>query len=313
MPPGYRKRLTDNQVALARDLMRPDPNDRRVARAQTYYARFIGSRAGRSIAPGLEAHHIVPICLGGADHPSNLVYLTPKEHAHAHLVLWKAYPKSTSIVHAAVLMNFKDGRQLPSNIAASLRTANSKASRAIADDPDRYNAYRDAQLQGMAKPGVVDKIVAGNTKKWADPEFRAKNSEGVQSSRDSMFHERFVVFAEFLRKNNRRPTKRGVGKSEFNLYVWAQNNKVRRPIIQNAIDLIDSGGPWREFLEGAIRATRPDDSSILRQARKDAADLQERLLVAGLLPTRVAVRRKKPELDRQIERWTQLARAAELV
>ena len=78
---------------------------------------------------GLEAHHIVPICLGGADHPSNLAYLTPKEHAHAHLVLWKAYPKSTSIVHAAVLMNFKDGRQLPSAVAASLREANSKASR----------------------------------------------------------------------------------------------------------------------------------------------------------------------------------------
>jgi hypothetical protein len=97
------------------------------------------------------------------------------------------------------------------------------------------------------------------------------------------------------------------------LYNWTQNNKARRPILQNAIDLIDSGGPWREFLEGAIQAAQPDESSILRQTRKDAANLQERLLIAGLLPTRVAVRRKKVELDRQIERWTKLARAAELV
>jgi hypothetical protein len=128
-----------------------------------------------------------------------------------------------------------------------------------------------------------------------------------------MFNERFVVWAEFILANNRRPGKRGVGKSELTLYNWTQNNKVGHPIIRNTIDLIDSGGPWREFLESAIQSVQPDESSALRQARKDAADLQDRLLAAGLLQAKVDVRRKKPELDRQIERWTQLARAAELV
>jgi len=38
-----------------------------------------------------EKHHIVPRSLGGTDHPSNLVMLTPKEHYIAHLLLYNHY------------------------------------------------------------------------------------------------------------------------------------------------------------------------------------------------------------------------------
>lgn len=39
-----------------------------------------------------EVHHIVPRSLGGTDHPSNLVALTPREHCLAHMLLRKIYP-----------------------------------------------------------------------------------------------------------------------------------------------------------------------------------------------------------------------------
>jgi hypothetical protein len=36
-----------------------------------------------------ERHHIIPRSQRGPDHPDNLVWLTPKEHYTAHLLLWK--------------------------------------------------------------------------------------------------------------------------------------------------------------------------------------------------------------------------------
>jgi hypothetical protein len=39
---------------------------------------------------GLETHHIVPVCEGGTDDPSNVVTLTVREHIFAHLLFAKA-------------------------------------------------------------------------------------------------------------------------------------------------------------------------------------------------------------------------------
>lgn len=36
-------------------------------------------------------HHIIPRHLGGTDEPSNLIKLTPNQHAEAHRKLWKKY------------------------------------------------------------------------------------------------------------------------------------------------------------------------------------------------------------------------------
>lgn len=42
---------------------------------------------------GMHYHHIIPKHAGGSDHPDNLILLTPKEHALAHLELYKLYGK----------------------------------------------------------------------------------------------------------------------------------------------------------------------------------------------------------------------------
>ena len=42
---------------------------------------------------GYHRHHIIPKHMGGGDNKENLVYLTPEEHALAHLKLYEKYGK----------------------------------------------------------------------------------------------------------------------------------------------------------------------------------------------------------------------------
>jgi len=51
-----------------------------------------------------EIHHILPVCMGGKDLPSNLVALTAREHFVCHMLLWKIYPDNKSITVAAKMM-----------------------------------------------------------------------------------------------------------------------------------------------------------------------------------------------------------------
>lgn len=52
-----------------------------------------------------EKHHIVPRSLGGDNSKDNLVLLSGREHFVAHMLLWKAYPESTSLMRAAFMMS----------------------------------------------------------------------------------------------------------------------------------------------------------------------------------------------------------------
>lgn len=54
-----------------------------------------------------ERHHIIPKIMGGDDLPSNLVYLTAREHYVAHLLLMKAFPEQAGLAHAVLLMSGK--------------------------------------------------------------------------------------------------------------------------------------------------------------------------------------------------------------
>ena len=51
-----------------------------------------------------ESHHIVPRCVGGSDHESNLVLLSAREHFIAHLLLIRIYPENYKLVMAAKIM-----------------------------------------------------------------------------------------------------------------------------------------------------------------------------------------------------------------
>lgn len=51
----------------------------------------------------VERHHILPKSMGGSDRKNNIVYLTPREHYIAHLLLWKIY-RNKSMSHAFWMM-----------------------------------------------------------------------------------------------------------------------------------------------------------------------------------------------------------------
>jgi len=71
---------------------------------QKHYDLLIERAKQRNIKGYTEKHHIVPRCLGGADHTDNLVKLTAEEHYIAHQLLVKIYPTNRSLLHAAIMM-----------------------------------------------------------------------------------------------------------------------------------------------------------------------------------------------------------------
>lgn len=63
------------------------------------YTLFLKNQRMKLLNPNLqyELHHVVPKCKGGSNHPSNLIWLTRREHAHAHLLLHHIYKDDPSM------------------------------------------------------------------------------------------------------------------------------------------------------------------------------------------------------------------------
>jgi hypothetical protein len=57
------------------------------------------------IADYTEKHHIIPKCMGGTNHATNIVKLTPEAHYVAHQVLIKIYPNNHKLIKAAHMMS----------------------------------------------------------------------------------------------------------------------------------------------------------------------------------------------------------------
>lgn len=66
---------------------------------QKIYENFMKNKKFREYDPKIvyEQHHILPKSLGGLDHPSNLIYLTIREHYIAHLLLYKIYKNEATM------------------------------------------------------------------------------------------------------------------------------------------------------------------------------------------------------------------------
>lgn len=69
-----------------------------------HYNLLIERAKMRKVKGYSERHHIVPRCMGGTDHPDNLVDLLPEEHYLAHQLLIKMYPNESALVYAALMM-----------------------------------------------------------------------------------------------------------------------------------------------------------------------------------------------------------------
>jgi hypothetical protein len=71
---------------------------------QLHYNNLINRAKNRNLEIYTESHHIIPMCLGGEDHKTNLVELTPEEHFVAHQLLVKIYPENYNLIYAANMM-----------------------------------------------------------------------------------------------------------------------------------------------------------------------------------------------------------------
>jgi len=86
----------------------------------------------RGVSPPcyVEAHHVVPKSLGGADNDTNIVVLTAREHFVAHRLLTKITPcKQTWGALAAMALDRRSGRRVTSREFEVCRKAASLARR----------------------------------------------------------------------------------------------------------------------------------------------------------------------------------------
>ena len=81
-----------------------------------HYEKLIETRKHHIFEKGkYENHHICPKCLNGTNNSDNTIYLTPKEHRIAHLLLHKMFPKNGKLIYAAHMMNVGSIKNLREN------------------------------------------------------------------------------------------------------------------------------------------------------------------------------------------------------
>lgn len=76
-----------------------------------YDALMERSVSRRPHAPGLERHHILPLCLGGGREASNEAWLTPREHILAHALLVRMVPEHRDQMLASLVSTINARRQ----------------------------------------------------------------------------------------------------------------------------------------------------------------------------------------------------------
>jgi len=129
-----------------------------------------------------ESHHILPKSMGGGDHSSNLISLTPRQHYLAHWMLWKAY-KNKEMTVAFFSMNNRSNQYRKkdfisnSKIYEKVRTDFIKemsiSSKKLWNDLD----YREKHK--ITNSSEKTKHLRSNKAKelWNDPVYREKMTE----------------------------------------------------------------------------------------------------------------------------------------
>jgi len=126
------------------------------------YKKFINSRKVLERDGYIECHHIRPRGLGGSDDPSNLVYLTPREHFFAHLLLYKIHPTNIRIVKGLSAMAYGNLKQLNSWQYAFIKSTITKK---MPPKDDLLNLYYNKNMS-YKKIGILYKVSDMTVCKW---------------------------------------------------------------------------------------------------------------------------------------------------
>jgi len=165
--------------------------------ARIYY-KIIESRLTYPYSGYTETHHIVPVCLGGADTKDNLVDLSAREHFICHWLLVKMY-KGNKILYYKMLKAFnmmcststsKQARhKVSSRIFARYREDFSKAMSALQIGEKNSQAgtmwicnMSTKENKKIPKGNIPEGWIAGRSK-WKDKKLRIKNPKPKQSKK----------------------------------------------------------------------------------------------------------------------------------
>lgn len=108
-----------------------------------WYYNIVRGAKHRIIDGYIEAHHIIPRCLGGSDSGDNLVRLTPREHFICHMLLTKMHDDHR-LKFAFIVMAVENPKQcrrfkISSKMYEYLKKCNSAASSVRSKGKQKHN------------------------------------------------------------------------------------------------------------------------------------------------------------------------------
>lgn len=144
-------------------------------------------RARRRKAEGfVERHHVVPKCLGGDDHHSNIVTLTPEEHYVAHQLLVKIHPGDRKLVYAAWAMTH--GKRRSNKKYGWLKRKRSEAQKGIKHSAEAREKI-SAAAKGRKMPDHVREILHASRRGTKNsPEHIKKSADGLRGKTKTPEH-----------------------------------------------------------------------------------------------------------------------------
>jgi len=133
-----------------------------------------------------EDHHIIPICMGGADTSCNIVCLSGREHVLVHKLLYKLFPDTRGVVQAYWLMiHTRDGSIINSKEFERLRDKKSKISSDVLKSQWKDPEYRENAIQRIKErwkdPHFKDVQSKMAKRMWDDENFRKMMSESASN------------------------------------------------------------------------------------------------------------------------------------
>jgi hypothetical protein len=188
------------------------------------------SVAKRTIPFHVERHRIIPGFRGGQYVKGNIAWLTPREHALAHILLMKIFPCSPKAKRAVIAMlNLKSG---------NTRNYNTK----------KYDWAKRSAIEACKEQGKRQM-----TKNWENPLFRQRicetNSRKMKERlKDGAYKDTLVlqmregvgrawadpqrrkVLVEKITEQNRSPKRRRQISEQFSQTIWTTNGKENRRI-----------------------------------------------------------------------------------
>jgi hypothetical protein len=143
-----------------------------------WYYQLISKRQNNPPQGYKEKHHIIPRCLGGSDDPSNLIFLTAREHFVAHWLLTKIVfgPSKYKMEHALYAMS---------------RVSKCQERKLSSLEYERCRLAKSIAMKNKISPIVSDPTVR---EKWYEsmkevnsrPEVKFKRSESAKAFRSNL-------------------------------------------------------------------------------------------------------------------------------